>query len=336
MEWRRKYERERKRRYRARKALEQQQQLVASPANIAEQSQSQARRRRLKDMASWLLSSSKVPETERKKLMNQVHRNRRLIDVLLRWVHLSIGPTPQDGTPWLHSTLLGDPEARQCGYRWLTDRVFHSAIAEHATTSNVRDFAVATMHADDWDFACLGLEHHHQVTVLGSVEQLATWLWGDIVASERPNGSLAEAIEGDATFQYQRVTNPRQKKTLLMLTRRYAIASRVVVVYVYIRDDECIPRHANEFRPHGFGWTVLQEIAPDVTLCRTHTLQLAPLTFNQAAEMFGIPAQPSRECIWTQMIQHAQNGVEKQGDWLVDQFNNRLRIQERRVSVQDG
>ncbi|KAF0717698.1 Aste57867_2147 [Aphanomyces stellatus] len=312
----RQYECERKRRYRAdqRRQIElYQDQIVQLQEELSRRlSISQSSLPRTQSNLSLDDSSSLVTN---RTLRMQVQRHADLLRRLQSWVYSAFQPPPSltsalcgPSSPWLHSTLLADPMARRHGMLWLTDRVFHSAVAQHALDIHVEDILQLELLHDD--SALWGMSTQTQSTYLASLDDVAHALWcvynGPAAARETLN-----ATTGDAHVTYTRIQNTRLGTHLMVLRRRYNLSRRVVLVHVYLRDDDCVPRTPQEIRPHGFGWCIAEKIASDITLVRHRTVQYAPettagpISLDRIAAMYGVAQAPTPPATLARIEHHA-------------------------------
>ncbi|KAF0696687.1 Aste57867_12569 [Aphanomyces stellatus] len=312
----REYERERKRQYRQNVHTD----LQLLREQVLDLSQELARR------CTRGITSQQKALLKDKALVEQVRRQRRLLQLLQTWVKASIQPTLRENSPWLHSTLLADRDARQVGYKWLTDRVFHSAVGAVAVDSSVDDGAWAGLITGEDACDIHGIENTHQTTFFANYERVARVVWEDATdTTPRPDGGTLTVLAGDDRFRYQHIQSPSRRSTILMLARRYHVThQRVVFVYVYIRDDECFPLEPDHFRPHGFGWTSMERITDDVTLCRTRTTQFANVTFEQAAARFRIEPHASQDVVLARMQNRIMQGVVAQAKDMMETINDGL------------
>ncbi|KAF0687799.1 Aste57867_20502 [Aphanomyces stellatus] len=294
MEAVRQYERERKRRYRT-EQRGQREILEAEVARLQNQLNHcvvASNEKSFRKRASHMDEARRVSTAQNTALREQVQRQYELLTTLHNWVS---APTPsvfQAGSPWLHVSLLANPEARQHGYRWLTDRVFHSTPSAFEFNGNVDDAARVTVHADA-QLEIIGMENNYQTTFLANYEQVADCLWD--ASLQRVAADFAvQTVLVDGGIQYNRMFDRTLGTSFCALTRRYDQPHRSVVVSVLLRDDDCFPLQENEVRSYGFGWTILDKITDDVTLYRSRSMQYAPVTthgvisFEQNAAMFGV------------------------------------------------
>ncbi|KAF0692466.1 Aste57867_16457 [Aphanomyces stellatus] len=312
------YERQRKRRYRA----EQRNQIELCRAHVVQLQEELSRR-----LAAHALSphqgKSVAPSTlvhdghggERLReslalLRRQVKRRAKLLHMLYTWVAASLQPPPSSpdlvidmgaNAPWLHSTLLADPVARHCGIQWLTDRVFHSAMAQHAiddTVEDVLELKLLTMANADY---FVGMETRRQTTYFANLADVGHGLWTLFTGTKYSPASQVESIDvvdaaDGSKVTYKRIQDLELGTNMIVLRRRYDLGDRIVFVHVYLRNDDCVPQAPHEMRPYGFGWVIAQAIAPEVTLVRGLTIQYTPettagpISLDRMAAMFGVEA----------------------------------------------
>ncbi|KAF0692080.1 Aste57867_16784 [Aphanomyces stellatus] len=298
----RQYESDRKRRYRA-------EQRIHRRALKAEVDVLEHQLKWLQERQAWRMQATRLfrgmctSMDLNRDLRGQICRHRDLVRVLSRWVQASIHPRPlamRRCTPWLDSTLLADPVARQYGLRWLTDRVYHSAMVAHGalSSSNVDDIATVEIHTDGTDD--LGaIESHFQSTVLANNGAIADCMWSLFTERRRSTVHTIEILVNDGHLLYLRVYDSLHDTMSCILLRRYDLPTRVVFARLFLRTDECFPLQPNEVRPHAFGWTIMERITDDVTLYSSRLMQFAPVTTDgelsveRIAAVFGV-AEPTR------------------------------------------
>ncbi|KAF0692081.1 Aste57867_16785 [Aphanomyces stellatus] len=358
------YESERKRRYRAtqrssrealeaevaflEKELQRRTHAIACAANDKETASRRAIYRRLSERTNRLLH-------------DQVRHRRVLLCTLHAWVsQLSIQPALRHRQPWLHSTLLEDPTARHYGFRWLTDRVFHSAVAIHGAatpTMSMDDMARVDVHANvasSDDDAVAAIESQSQSTIFFNVNDVAMCLWDLFADKNRSNANVLQVPHSllfvvgvdwgiqiltvlcDGNILYALVHDTLHDSSLCVLLRRYIEPHRVVFAKLFLRDDECYPLEPHQLRPHGFGWTIMEQITDDVTLYRSRLVQFEPVTLDggssldRTAAMFGATPHPtSRDVTLARIQTHAQRNLLLQRHHTTRDLNDRLTKQSR-------
>ncbi|KAF0687805.1 Aste57867_20508 [Aphanomyces stellatus] len=236
---------------------------------------------------------------QNRKLRGQVYRHYELLQSLHHWAILSspIRPPLAEGATWRHSTLVADPIAREYGYRWLTDRAFHSTREGLSFDGNVDDVTRVEMLTDGANV--MGMDSCHQTTVMANFNQVARIAWAGYTQNDfSPLNQASMTLHADDTVIYKRVTNTALGTSMLGLVRRYDEPDRVVIVMCMLTDDESFPLEGGEMRPHGFGWLVLQHVADDITLYRSRSIQYSPMTtagvisLEKMAQIFGVDAHP--------------------------------------------
>ncbi|KAF0687796.1 Aste57867_20499 [Aphanomyces stellatus] len=304
---RREYECQRKRRYRAGKRTERERleadaealRLLLSQLVSEAAGPTTAREAALRSLQE-LATSERLNKT----LRHHMQRRRDLVMRLKAWVRQSMSRprSLHSGTPWLHSALLADPTARQYGYQWLTDRIYHAAMAAHGVDGHVDDVARLQVHrdVDGWDI--VAMESHYQCTFLTPLAELAQVKWVGLTEDAFSDVVHATTVDATPTFLYKYIHDTLLHTNVCWLNRRYDVSpDRVVLVSVLLYDDECFPLRGNEQRAHGFSWTILEKITDDITLHRTSILHHAPrtadgsLSFDETAAMFGVEPHPSRD-----------------------------------------
>ncbi|KAF0692469.1 Aste57867_16460 [Aphanomyces stellatus] len=273
-----------------------------------------------RELARTNLRERTAADDERRALQRLVQRRATLAQLLEAWVAQAVAPRRLgDGAAWRESTLMADPTARQYGFEWLTDRVFHCAMRVQATDAaamgtNIDDQCHLHVHTDD-DFEILGVESHCQYTLWADGADIAEALWTDShVLTAIPGLTLTKTVVQDQSLVYVRLHNVRNGLSCCKIVRRYDLPQTTIFTYVYVRDDESFPLAATERRPHGYGWTIVHDIAPGIALARTSGLQYAPLTAQgtvvsiaETASMFGTEAHAtSRETTLARIENNAQ------------------------------
>ncbi|KAF0696693.1 Aste57867_12575 [Aphanomyces stellatus] len=298
MEARRQYECDRKRRYRAEQRSNKKH--LTAEADLLQELEWLGRQLiQRKGNREWLRRCAQdccASVANNRTLRDQVRRYNHLTQTLHNWVHTSM--TLSGASPWLHSTLIADPVARQYGYRWLTDRVFHSALAAHATTGSIDDMARVTVHANA-DCEIAGMKTWCQHTILVPYTRVASCLWDTFTQDDRSPMRHAKTLVSESDLFYKRVYDKLHGTNSCLLMRRYNLPTRIVFVRVFLRDDDCFPLLPHELRPHGFGWTAIEKITDDVTLYRSTVTHHAPVTtqgaisLDQTAAVFGVEPHPT-------------------------------------------
>ncbi|KAF0696690.1 Aste57867_12572 [Aphanomyces stellatus] len=262
-------------------------------------------------------------------LREQLRRHRVLMTLLHRWVGGMVDQTLDSGRCWLHSTLLTEPTARQYGFRWLTDRVFHSALSStctvtHSASTLVDDFMRYQIHTDADGLEFLASESHVQATYFADYTTVADCLW-DSFANERYETVLRE---GD--FLYQRVYNTFHRISTFVILRRYTLPNRVVFVRVFLSEDEALPLQANQRRQNGFAWITMDKITDGVTLYRSNMVQFPIRTtdktppFETLVSVFGVETHPTRGVTMARLKTKAQQLFERQTAHRYGDLANRL------------
>ncbi|KAF0696694.1 Aste57867_12576 [Aphanomyces stellatus] len=183
-EMQRKYESERKRRYRA--VQRSYRQLLVDELTRLQATVGQLRRTHAwRECAVRQLQEHAASLLENKWLRRHLEHQKELVRTLWAWIHTSIQPTLGEGNPWLHSTLLADPVARHYGFRWLTDRIFHNALRAHAVVDpSVQDMMHINLHTNDDGWDMVGIENFSQTTVLAHFKDVANCMWDIFTATQ--------------------------------------------------------------------------------------------------------------------------------------------------------
>ncbi|KAF0692468.1 Aste57867_16459 [Aphanomyces stellatus] len=330
---RRQYERQRKRRYRAELRSEQER-LEVQVARLQELLQTHLGRpdvvvpRRFQHQSKEKHRELTQSATQNRSLRDQVNRHRDLLRRLHTWVTASVQPSLDDNYPHLHSTLLADPAARPYGLRWLTDRVFHAARATHGFDGSVDDKIRLDIRLDT-DGEIRGMENHDQHTVLANFRTVADAAWA-LDMEQATQSTRCKSILVQEDVCYARVLYARLGTSFCTLSRRYDTSDFAVIVYVFVRDDECFPLQEGELRPHGFSWAIFQKITDDVTLSRCATVQYAPVTtdgvisFEKQAAIFGVEPHPSREVVLARIESTALRNFKAHHDDELKRLNAKI------------
>ncbi|KAF0696689.1 Aste57867_12571 [Aphanomyces stellatus] len=137
-----------------------------------------------------------------------------------------------------------------------------------------------------------------KMAVLGTVARVQSTYFADFMYAVLSSGG----------FLYQRHYKPRYSLSRFELLRRYDLSGHVVIVQLYLREDECLPLEANQWRHHGFGRTTFDRIADDVTLYRSRFFQSPAVstvgiaTFDHIARVMGV----TRDVILARMENNIQ------------------------------
>ncbi|KAF0687803.1 Aste57867_20506 [Aphanomyces stellatus] len=233
-------------------------------------------------------------------LRMHVQRQRHLVQLLQDWVtrNTPLESAMKQSSPWLHSTLLAEPSARDRGYRWLTDRIYYSTPLSLSFSGKVDD-AMQLNLVTDGD-SVLGMDTYCQTTTLANFKAVADCIWAGYNRNDvlLPYHTTTTFII-DESIMYKRFYDSKIGTSLLELIRRYDEPGRVVLVTCWLREDACYPLQASEMRPHGVGWKIFERIASDITLRRERSIQYSPETTDgvvsaaQMAAMFGVEAHPT-------------------------------------------
>ncbi|ETV78047.1 hypothetical protein H257_08261 [Aphanomyces astaci] len=213
---------------------------------------------------------------------------------------------------WIYSTLCADPAARQLGFQWLSDRLYHtshSVIPQHPLGGQGGDAMQLTVHtnADENPVTIVAMEFHFQFhTVFASFANVVSAILafsnqGGFVVSDVIPCQVVEAVSD--TLQYVYGANRRSGVTMRRVTNLFHNhdRTRAVQTYAKVADDECFPLQHGEIRTHGFGWfdldrscnsghwivrshtdcsgrTVAERVAGSITKVRGSVLHYAPIT----------------------------------------------------------
>ncbi|KAF0692462.1 Aste57867_16453 [Aphanomyces stellatus] len=310
MDGRREYECLRKRRYRAQQRNERDV-LQAQVYDLQKQLETQLppERHVWRVIAKRAAVDKTKSVQENATLRDQVRRTRETLRVLRQWATMACEPhVPRTigghSSPWLHTTLVADPVAREQGYRWLTDRVFHSTQEFMASDHRSTDFSVDDVSQvdvrttlDSGEIEILGLESNFQRTFFIDFKRMADVNWAELATNAIHADNHVQTIVRNESLMYIHTHNRRTHTNVCVLIRRYDLPHRVVIVRTLLRDDECIPLQDLAVRPHGFGWAVFEHVTDGVTLYRSRLVQNPPvradgraITFDETATLFGVEA----------------------------------------------
>ncbi|KAF0692461.1 Aste57867_16452 [Aphanomyces stellatus] len=307
VEARREYECQRKRRYRAQKRCERdilQAEVDLLQEQLETQLQDTSKHNLWRVIARRAFQDRVNSMHENATLREQVRRHRHLLRMLRHWA-TAVPDVPTglgENNPWINSTLLADPTARQYGFQWLTDRVFHSTLAALSFVGTVDDVSRVDVHTDDssGQMEIMGIESHFQRTYFADYKQVADINWDEMPLRSESNPNIVQTIVRAGCINYVHMYYKVTNQNVCVLVRRYNLPNRVVIVRTFLRDDECIPLQGPDMRPYGYGWAVFENIADGVTLYRSRLMQHAPvtrdgvITFDQTAAIFGVPVHPCR------------------------------------------
>ncbi|KAF0687802.1 Aste57867_20505 [Aphanomyces stellatus] len=233
-------------------------------------------------------------------LRTHVAMQRHLVHRLYHWVlsnsRLQHVLVQADGAPWLDSTLLADPTAREMGYRWLTDRVYHLTPTGLPFNGTVDDRMQLNM-VRDIDGQAIGMDTVHQSTLLVDCHVVADFMWAGYTRDA--TSTYLDSSHTDIVFK--RSVDAILGTSTLALIRRYDEPRRVVFAMALLKDDECFPLQEGEMRPHGTSWVVLEQVADGVTLLRSRAMYATPLTTHgplsptEMAAVFDATPHPSAD-----------------------------------------
>ncbi|ETV78051.1 hypothetical protein H257_08264 [Aphanomyces astaci] len=239
-------------------------------------------------------------------LRAQVVAHRNLVRTMAMWV---ASPPPHlphclSIASRIHvASLTSDQHERTYALEWLSERVFHSAMAampQHPFATNIADswkLHVHRRHDDtDDDTTIEALESHCQFTVFAALDDVAKARW----PTSRSNSLYCHQVVASVHERLVYFThyNYRLGTTSLTISGRFQHGSRVVVAHMLVAHDECLPLAPGDLRPYGFGWTVYEPVSHGITLVRYSMLQCTPLTsqstvmtLNEIGRLFGLPSR---------------------------------------------
>ncbi|KAF0696691.1 Aste57867_12573 [Aphanomyces stellatus] len=322
------YECERKRRYRAKQSHEREfllsevfrlkGELNWHLANSTRQHQLAKQEQLWRERAHRAFQDRSTSTTQNQTLREQVRRHRQLLSTLVQWVGASIQPEVKEGRTWLHSTLLADPTARQYGYRWLTDCIFHSAVEAAALDGNINDIATNDVLVDpDWEIR--GSHTTHQTTYFTHYATVASCLWRSFTENPHMVNYDTERVVSDGGLLYLRMQAKKKgSPSACLLMRRYELPTRIVFVRLFLRHDECYPFGTDEVRTHGVGWTTIEKVTDNITLYRAKLMQYVPATqdgdlpFDQLAASFKVEPHAARHVVVARIESQAQRAFADQ------------------------
>ncbi|KAF0697106.1 Aste57867_12183 [Aphanomyces stellatus] len=231
-------------------------------------------------------------------LRDDVKRQTTLAKLLSSWVasQYPIPALPKRAS-WIESTLLAHPAARRQGFQWLSERVYHNAVAampHHPFGSRVDDRWRFDLHTcnDDVEGMTLGCtESHAQHTFFANVSDVADAVWacqcqGNYLRTY-PCSNLSPGVleQVQRHLVYFCVAFEGIGAHVRRIMSLFEDDHRMLITFALVAEDECFPIETNEMRSHGFGWISLERVAATITLMRYSLYLFAPVTAHGVASL---------------------------------------------------
>ncbi|KAF0718776.1 Aste57867_1490 [Aphanomyces stellatus] len=218
-------------------------------------------------------------------LRENVNRRYKLAHLLYYWV---ASQEPCEGLPagssWLETTLLAEPVAREQGYHWLSQRLYHSAIAATINTSTNECFNTSLYTGDDDKGLSLkGIHIQMQTTVAAPFAAVAKSFW-------RANcESMAEATEiekvDDRLLYYNRMEEDHKAFDIIAM---FEDPTRVVITSLGVPHDERYPIVEGEMRCYGTQWVVVERLTETTTRVQYTWFSPVPLLASGPAPLVQV------------------------------------------------
>ncbi|KAH9110910.1 hypothetical protein AeMF1_014445 [Aphanomyces euteiches] len=239
---------------------------------------------------------------ENSSLRAQVSECHDLLELLSHWAHVNVYPQRDlaDQPTWIETTLLAQPITRRQGIQWLSERVYHQACRslytcrEETEGACVEPFAnprydevditysldvhvVDDLDEDGSTIAALETRYRHSTSI--DYYSAASSHWETLLGvNSRISKELIERV-GDR-FMYYHHKNHFIGTNMLCIAGFFKEGRRVVITNCYVARDELFQHPQNVLRPHGFSWSVFEEIAPGFTRIHNFAIQYTPITAN--------------------------------------------------------
>ncbi|KAF0693157.1 Aste57867_15837 [Aphanomyces stellatus] len=233
-------------------------------------------------------------------LRDQVESKRKLAELLYTWV-ASHHPEPSlltARTSFMQATLSSNPLVRRHGLQWLNEKVYHAALEafpRHPLGQRVDDAIVFNMHTceDACGPTVAATEAHTQYTFFAPPKLVASVIWGSWLQNQMVQTNVAWSTQvlehvDEHLVYYRGVNYGTGASTLAVVGMFEGTDGRVVITYCSVTDDESFPMQDGETWTHGFGWTILENVAESVTLARHSFLTLAPVSTKGVAPLEDI------------------------------------------------
>ncbi|KAF0719810.1 Aste57867_777 [Aphanomyces stellatus] len=233
-----------------------------------------------------------VLDKNNKTLRSQVERHTILVQLLSKWVASQESP-PQELTrhpSWLETTLLAHPDARREGYKWLSEKVYHTASAAFTRPTSasalkgtsINDAFHFRLHtAVDDPTAIVATEIQIQSIFLGDLHTVAHTLYqmSDKMIVSNLSVNACEVVERvDAQLAYYYAFDPLCGTHTRRILRIIEEDDRIVIAFPAIAHDELYPMAPGERRSHGFACTIFDRVTDSITMGRHIYLRCIPFT----------------------------------------------------------
>ncbi|CAK4079302.1 unnamed protein product [Aphanomyces euteiches] len=244
-------------------------------------------RGRKRGLNAYALATS-VLLNSHENLKRKVDNHTKLTQLLAWWVasldpHHGLSLEPR--TPWIESSLLAEPQSRQYGYQWLSEKAYNVAMVtcprKHFGTS-IEDAVrvTARLGEDDFGVSIEMLEAHSQLTVFVDYKVAALAFWASQLKSNQIMTAeiIAEVNKYLVYFcQHNHASGTRQYYVMALFEDK----DRIVVTQTMVAKDECFPMADGECRFQGFGGIIFDRLADNMTLYR-RSMQYVPVN-NQGS-----------------------------------------------------
>ncbi|KAF0697108.1 Aste57867_12185 [Aphanomyces stellatus] len=271
------------------------------------------------------VASCMVVQKHNQALRADVERQYKLAHILYMWV-ASQQPVVavQPRSSWLEATLLMEPVARLHGFQWLSQRVFHAAMAA------CRDEVVYNSHwgfnhrfvmplsDDDDDGVHIDrTEMFYQDCYNADFNAVVNHVW--MHGHTRP-GATVTAVTGppEATMGEMYYFCGRSPRFNNAISREiWAIfaptPNRVVATSAFVGDDECDPAGPMDVQFHGYDWTVMDRVSDSQTLMRHFKILQTPVMNNRRIPLVDLARANLHPREWDQLptIKYRQALVER-------------------------
>ncbi|KAF0695916.1 Aste57867_13291 [Aphanomyces stellatus] len=264
-----------------------------------------------------LLAHIAHARAENANLRAEATRHGALADVMATWV-ASQRPIQAllPRSSWIESTLLADPVARRQGFQWLSDRVFHTAVAA-APTRPARPPALLTdpslehplmsfdMHVCDDDngpMTIAAFENQLHMLLFANFRHAADVTWAGYMHNDYngvsviPSSPLRERIHDHLGYFCGMYDSTGLQSCRIMA--KYEADDRIVITFCMVAKDELLPIVHGTFRTHGFGWISFERVTDGITALHHGFYHLTPLTATQGraalddvASIYGLPRE---------------------------------------------
>ncbi|KAH9124871.1 hypothetical protein AeMF1_004425 [Aphanomyces euteiches] len=238
------------------------------------------------------------------RLRTQINECNDLLYLLSQWVEVNQHPQRDlsNRTTWIETTLLAHPITRRQGIQWLSERVYHQAshclpfhqpYQQQMDAANVVPLTYPSHHIkvafslkvhvsydiDEEGPTVAAMETRYEYTMNKNFDKAAYIHWDALL---RANSIISkELIERvDDRFMYYHHRNHQFGTHILSIAGHFKQHNRVVITNCYIAQDELFHHPRNVLRPHGFSWTVFDDIAPGLTRVHNFAIQYTPKTTN--------------------------------------------------------